>query len=577
MPRLIVNDLQNQRVRQVRIKNAKFIIGKLEENDLPLMGAGVSKQHCVLFEHEERYYLRDLGSSNGTFVNGEKIAADVPVDDGTSILVGSFELTFRSDRAEGGAPGAEGEALKDLQQAVGVATGNAAVDGHSAGSGPAAPEAPAGEGRVGKIGDAVPLELRRKIHQQLMADKKLKLMDFTKMTDQEARNRTKDVVLDILKGIKKEIPRGVSQQRLIQEVLDEALGLGPLEDLIADKAVNEIMVNRFDRIYVERAGKGMQLTDLTFIDNDQVTAVIQRIIAPIGRRINESSPLVDARLRDGSRVNAVIAPLAVSGPSLTIRKFPEKRLGVADLVKFGSITDKMGKFLEVSVLEHKNIVISGGTGSGKTTLLNVISSFIPGTERIVTIEDVAELQLPQEHVVRLETKPPNLEGEGAIEIRDLVKNSLRMRPDRIVVGECRGGEALDMLQAMNTGHDGSLTTLHANTPLDALRRMETMVLMAGMDLPSAAIRQQIAGAVHMIVQQTRLRDGSRKVTWIAEIGALDEGDFTIKEIYRFHQKGLDKAGKIIGDAVPTGHIPAFIHDMRKRGLEVDMTMFGTEV
>src|SRR5262249_29788103 len=276
---------------------------------------------------------------------------------------------------------------------------------------------------------------------------------------------------------------------LLKEVLDEALGLGPLEDLIADESINEIMVNAWDKIYVEQKGVGMVLSGKKFTSNEQVIHVIRRILAPIGRRINEQSPMVDARLKDGSRVNAIIPPLAVSGPSLTIRKFPKFKLSTDDLMKWGSITRPMAKFFEVAVRERMNICISGGTGSGKTTLLNIVSSFIPKHERIVTVEDVSELRLPQDHVVTLEARAPNLEGEGAITIRDLVKNCLRMRPDRIVIGECRSGEALDMLQAMNTGHDGSLTTLHANSPRDALARLETMVLMAGMELPVRAIRE----------------------------------------------------------------------------------------
>ena len=292
-------------------------------------------------------------------------------------------------------------------------------------------------------------------------------------------------------------------------MLDEALGLGPLEDLLADPTVTEIMVNRHDQIYVERKGK-LELTQVRFLNDEQLRGVIERIVAPLGRRIDEKVPMVDARLRDGSRVNAIIPPLALKGPALTIRKFSKKLLGVDDLIEFGSLTEQMATFLGAAVQARLNIVISGGTGSGKTTLLNVLSSFIPDDERIVTIEDAAELQLPQEHVVSLESRPPNIEGEGAITIRDLVRNALRMRPDRIVVGECRGGEALDMLQAMNTGHDGSLTTVHANTPRDALSRLETMALMAGLDLPARAIRDQIASAVNLIVQQSRLQDGTRR-------------------------------------------------------------------
>jgi pilus assembly protein CpaF len=307
-----------------------------------------------------------------------------------------------------------------------------------------------------------------------------------------------------------------------------------------------------------------------------VLGVIERIVAPIGRRIDESSPLVDARLKDGSRVNAIIPPLALKGPCITIRKFKRDKLQVSDLIKYKSITPQMAEFLEMCVKAHKNVVISGGTGSGKTTLLNVVSSFIQDDERIVTVEDAAELQLTQDHWVQLESRPPNLEGKGAITIRDLVKNCLRMRPDRIIVGECRAGEALDMLQAMNTGHDGSLTTLHANTPRDALARLETMVLMAGMDLPVKAIREQIASAVHMIVQQTRFSDGSRRVTYISEVSGMEVDIVTMQDIFYFKQEGFSEEGKVRGRYVATGFVPRFYDDLQRRGIPVNMGIFREE-
>jgi pilus assembly protein CpaF len=347
-----------------------------------------------------------------------------------------------------------------------------------------------------------------------------------------------------------------------------------LEELLADETVTEIMVNRKDQIYVEQKGK-LTLSEKKFISDEQVRGVIERIVAPLGRRIDESSPLVDARLKDGSRVNAVIPPLALKGPCITIRKFSKKPFKVHDLIRFGSMTNKMGEFLELAVANRQNIFISGGTGSGKTTLLNVMSGFIPEDERIVTVEDAAELQLPQEHVVSLESRPPNIEGKGAILIRDLVKNCLRMRPDRIVVGECRGGEALDMLQAMNTGHDGSLTTAHANSPRDALSRIETMVLMAGMDLPTRAIREQMASAVNLIVQQSRMTDGSRKITYITEITGMEGDKITLQDIFLFKQTGYDKEKqKVIGEYVATGMVPKFIDKLRSRGLNVNLEMFS---
>jgi pilus assembly protein CpaF len=356
---------------------------------------------------------------------------------------------------------------------------------------------------------------------------------------------------------------------LQQEIIDELLGLGPLEDLMRDPAVSEIMVNGPDTIYVERGGK-LTLTDRRFLDGRHLRTIIERIIAPLGRRIDESSPMVDARLPDGSRVNAIIEPLSLDGSTLTIRRFGTKRLGMADLVRFGSIVPEATSLLRAMVEARLNIVVSGGTGSGKTTFLNILSNYIPDGERIVTIEDAAELLLNQQHVVRLESRPPNIEGRGAVMIRDLVKNSLRMRPDRIVVGECRGGEALDMLQAMNTGHDGSLTTLHANTPRDALARLETLVLMAGFDLPIKAIREQVASAVDAVVQIERMRDGSRKVTSITEVVGMEGDIVTMQELVRFQARGLDENGKVAGEFQYTGVQPHYSARFEEAGVEYDV-------
>jgi pilus assembly protein CpaF len=351
--------------------------------------------------------------------------------------------------------------------------------------------------------------------------------------------------------------------------------LGPLEDLLADPSVTEIMVNGPSRVYVERRGK-IELTEKTFLDDGSVLAVIERIVSPLGRRIDESQPYVDARLRDGSRVNAVIHPLSLTGPCLTIRKFSKVPLTEKDLIRLGTWTAEMCAFLQAAVLARKNIVVSGGTGSGKTTLLNVLGGFVPETDRIITIEDAAELQLKQEHVISLEARPPNIEGKGAISIRDLVRNSLRMRPDRILVGECRGGEALDMLQAMNTGHDGSLTTVHANSPRDTISRLETLVLMSGMDLPVRAIREQIASAVDLIVQESRFSDGSRKVTNITEVVGLEGDRTTMQDIFVYEQKGVDAEGRVVGRFAPTGSVPTFLDSLRARGVKLDQTMFDPQ-
>ncbi|MGC3995223.1 MAG: CpaF family protein [Propionicimonas sp.] len=364
------------------------------------------------------------------------------------------------------------------------------------------------------------------------------------------------------------------RQRLIREVHDDVLGLGPLEPLITDKAVTEIMVNGPYKVYIERAGK-LTLSQVRFKDEPHLRRVIERIVTKVGRRIDESSPLVDARLEDGSRVNAIIPPLAVSGSTLTIRKFSKDALTVPDLIEKRSLSPEIAELLHACVSARLNIIVSGGTGTGKTTLLNVLSSFIPNDERIVSIEDAVELQLQQDHVVRLESRPPNVEGKGEVTIRDLVKNSLRMRPDRIIVGECRGGEALDMLQAMNTGHDGSLSTIHANTTRDALARLETLVLMAGMDLPLRAIREQVCSAIDVIVQLTRLRDGTRRVTSVSEVNGMEGQVVTMQDVFEFdYSAGLSPDGKFLGSCRPTGVRPTFTQKFDDYGIKLSPNVFG---
>lgn len=364
----------------------------------------------------------------------------------------------------------------------------------------------------------------------------------------------------------------LEKQKLITEIIDETIGFGPINQFIHDQSVSEIMVNGPDSVYVEKKGRLVR-SDVAFKDDQHVMRVIEKIVAPLGRRIDESSPMVDARLPNGSRVNVIIPPLSLNGPTITIRKFSEKPYTVKDLINFGTFTPDVAILLKACVEARLNIVVSGGTGSGKTTTLNVLSSFIPDDERIVTIEDAAELQLMQEHVVRLETRPPNIEGKGVITIRDLVRNSLRMRPDRIIVGEVRSGEALDMLQAMNTGHDGSLTTGHANTPRDMLSRLETMVLMAGMELPVKAIREQIASAIDIIVQQSRLKDGSRRITYITEITGMEGDVITMQDIFVFNQHSRDEKGRITGELVPTGIKPRFSEKMKDEGIFLPNELF----
>jgi pilus assembly protein CpaF len=361
--------------------------------------------------------------------------------------------------------------------------------------------------------------------------------------------------------------------RMLEQITDEILGLGPLEPLLRDETVTEVMVNGPQQVYIEREGR-LEMTNVTFQNDEHVMKVIQRIIAPIGRRVDESSPMVDARLADGSRVNAIIPPLSLVGPVITIRKFSATPFTVEDLIRFGTATPEMFEFLEACVHARLNIFVAGGTGSGKTTMLNILSSFIPDDERIVTIEDAAELQLRQEHVVTLEARPSNIEGKGAVPIRELVRNALRMRPDRIIVGECRSAEALDMLQAMNTGHDGSMSTGHANTPRDMLARLETMVLMAGMDLPLRAIREQIASAVDLIVHQNRLKDGTRKITNITEVQGMEGDVIVMQDIFVFEQTGVVE-GKIQGKLRPTGIRPKFVEKFEVAGINLPPNVFGS--
>lgn len=432
----------------------------------------------------------------------------------------------------------------------------------------------------GKNSNATPLDshtlLKMQIHTELIKEMDLK-KDLSQTKDDPAKAKElRDKTLRTISMLVDRLGQGLSRDQrsaTIKEVLDEALGLGPLERLLEDPTVTEIMVNGAKMIYIEKSGK-LQLSPITFTSNMQLRNVIERIVTPLGRRIDEKTPYVDARLADGSRVNAVIEPLSIDGPAVTIRKFPQDRIVAEDYVnRFNSMTQSMVDFLRICVEQGLNIVISGGTGSGKTTLLNVMSTFIPSNERIITVEDAAELQLKQEHVVRLETRPANMEGSGEITIRDLIRNSLRMRPDRIVVGECRDGAALDMLSAMNTGHDGSMTTVHANNPREAVSRLETLCLMAGMELPARAIREQIASAVNLIVQISRLSDGSRKILSITEVVGMQGDAVTLQEIFRFKEEGFDKNRKIIGQFQAMGMIPTFIEKFEQRGVKIPRNLF----
>jgi septum site-determining protein MinD len=422
------------------------------------------------------------------------------------------------------------------------------------------------------------LILKRRIHNRLIEELNIKKLDLRVFSDAKKAKELKDKAQILVTNLLADeagslIPSQDVRKKIVKEILDEALGLGPLEDLLADDGIADIMVNNKDEVFIEKNGK-ITLTSKKFISNEQLRTIIERIIAPIGRRIDESVPMVDARLADGSRVNAIIPPLALTGPALTIRKFRKERMEIKDLLNFNALTPDMAEFIKACVICRKNIIVSGGTGSGKTTVLNTLSSFIPEGERIITIEDAAELKLHQEHWVRLESRPPNIEGKGSITIRDLFRNTLRMRPDRIIVGECRGLESLDMLQAMNTGHDGSMTTIHANSTYDVLSRLDSMILMSGIELPVRAIREMVTSAVDIVVHTARLSDGTRKVVQITELaGMSDEIHINLKDVFVFKQTGLGEGGKVIGNFQATGYVPSFYDEIKIKGISLSEEIF----
>lgn len=562
MIKLYIKDGNSGKSFEYPLKKTNITIGKRDGNDIILDRTNISREHCQIIQVNGGFFVRDLQSRNGTFVNGDKINGDTILQHGSTIQLGDFLLRFLD--TESSPPQTSLTSPQTVERETAVTKRDEAT--------PQKVEPKPSEQEAAERRERI-IAIKRKIHEQLLKELNLKQMDLTKESPEELRERTGPIIDKLVEKVKAHLPKEINPAHFSKDILDEAVGLGVLEDLLAEEDVDEIMVNNYDTIFVERKGKLSRVEDKYFTDNRQLISIIRRILAPISRRVDESSPMVDARLQDGSRVNAIIPPLAISGPTLTIRKFSTEPFTVDDLIGFGSVTRKMADFMALCVEQRKNILVSGGTGSGKTTLLNVLSNFIPATERIITIEDAAELKLIQPHVVSLESKPANIEGKGAIPIRDLVKNSLRMRPDRIVVGECRGGEALDMLQAMNTGHDGSLTTLHANTTKDAVNRLETLVLMAGMELPSRAIREQIASAIHVIIQQARLSDGTRKILAISEILGIDVDTVLMRDLFEYRQLGYDDSGRIKGEYVATGNVPEFVEDMQARGVEVDMDIF----
>ena len=432
------------------------------------------------------------------------------------------------------------------------------------------------ENRIGGADDDVnraltdsEVEWKQRINEKLLTILDLSLIET--IGDDKARAEIRAATNNLI--AEESAPLSLRQrQRVVKAIEDEVLGLGPLEPLLADKTVSDILVNAYDKIYVERQGK-LEPTNASFTDHGHLMNTIDRIVSAVGRRIDESSPMVDARLKDGSRVNAIIPPLAIDGAVLSIRRFAVELLTMSSLVELGTVTAEIAQLLEGIIRARLNVIVSGGTGAGKTTLLNILSGFIPDNERIVTIEDSAELQMQQPHVVRLETRPANIEGKGEVGARDLVKNALRMRPDRIIVGEVRGAEALDMLQAMNTGHDGSLTTIHANSPRDALSRVENMVSMSGITFPIKALRSQVASAVDVVVQVSRLEDGKRKIVSVQEINGMEGEIVTMSELFRFEREGLDEHNNVLGELRPTGIVPAFHNELRSKGIELPVELF----
>lgn len=532
------------------VSDTSAIIGKSRECRVRLPGWKIGREHARIYRTKSGLFIQDLGQFFGTSVNGSRVQQHGPIEPSDQIVVGQFTLVIQDQlqNVRSAEPSAVSEHTAPLQTAATARPSNA---------------------RTTTTPDQY---WRKRIHEALLDAIDLRRRDLVRMSDDELRAETEALLVDVIAN-ESALPDTIDRETLRRDVLNEAVGLGPLDALLADDSISEIMVNRHDEIYIERNGR-LERHDISFTSDRAVLGVIERIVTPIGRRIDEASPMVDARLKDGSRVNAIIPPLALKGPALTIRKFGRKLFSDADLVALGAMSPQMAEFMRICVRHRKNILISGGTGSGKTTLLNVLSNFIPDGERIITIEDAAELRLAHSHLISLEARPANAEGRGLIAIRELVKNALRMRPDRIVVGECRGGEALDMLQAMNTGHDGSLTTLHANSPRDALARLETLVLMAGMDLPLTAIRDQIASAIDIVIQQARLPDGRRVITGIVEVAGIESGRIQMQALFRHDTLGRDAEGRVIGRFAGCNAVPGFYEGLSESGSQLDLSLFN---
>ena len=555
---------RNEAVQTVQLDTDRntWLIGRESSCDIVLSSSQISRRHAKLICENDQFYIEDCGSALGTFIGNAKINDREEISVGHRIRIGTFELILSLEETAEEADESNHTSYTQVDAALrgNVMQGKLLHEYKNA----------------NLLYTDEMMALKRRIHERVLTEMHLVDMkiNVNEMQKAESRKNLDRALNKVLRELWHELPRNIPAEVFKEALVDDLINYGPISSLLRAPDIDEVMVNGPNLIFVEKRGK-LYETGIRFFNERHLISIIQRIVEPLGRHVDEASPMVDARLPDGSRVNAIIPPLALDGASVTIRKFASKKLTTEDLVNFGSMTQNIADFMAEAVKARQNIVISGGTGSGKTTLLNVLSQFIPLEERLVTIEDSAELKLSHRNLVRLESRPANIEGRGKIAIRDLLVNSLRMRPDRIIIGECRAGEALDMLQAMNTGHDGSLTTVHANSPRDALSRLENMVLMAGYELPVSAIREQVSSAIHLIIQQNRLIDGTRKITQISEVVGREGNVITMQDIFVFQQEGLDSDGKVTGYFTATGNIPHFVEMLRQRGrLSLDLSMFS---
>lgn len=527
-----------------------WTIGRSDNAFIQLQDKSVSRAHAAIAYKNGSYFVKDCGSRSGSKLNGKKLDSAVQLSHGDKLLLGGVLLEFSLEK----------ETVKS-SPSIPQQHNNISL-----------PELENLEGGQ-CLYTAEAMELKKRIHTYILEKLDLPENALKNMDNEELLEKLEICMEQTLRELRHELLSDIPLEVFQRALLDELIGYGPITPLLRDPKISEIMINGHENVFVESKGRLYQ-TGIRFFSEQHLQSILQRIVEPLGRHVDVASPMVDARLPDGSRVNAIIPPLAIHGSAITIRKFADKKLTTDDLISFGSMSREMAIFLKEAVRSRQNILVSGGTGSGKTTLLNILSQFISSNERVITVEDSAELKLSHANLVSLESRPANVEGQGKVTIRDLVVNTLRMRPDRIIVGECRGAEALDMLQAMNTGHDGSLTTCHANNPRDALSRLENMVMMAGFELPSAVIREQIASAIDLVVQQSRMPDGSRKVVKISEVTGREGNVILLQDIFSYEQTGFDENGHVQGYHTPTGNIPYFIEDLRSSGdLKIDMSVF----